>query len=49
VHEFRLAVKPLGFPISEIKVPTHIWQGGRDGVHTPAMAQYLAEHTPVPR
>lgn len=42
VHEFRLAVRPWGFPLEEIRVPTTIWQGGRDDVHTPAMAQHLA-------
>ena len=46
VHEFRLAVKPWGFPLDEIAVPTHLWQGGRDDVHTPTMAQYLAANIP---
>jgi pimeloyl-ACP methyl ester carboxylesterase len=46
LHEFRLAVQPWGFPLAEITTPTHIWQGGRDDVHTPAMARYLAAHIP---
>ena len=46
VHEFRLAVQPWGFPLEEITTPTHIWQGGRDDVHTPAMARYLAARIP---
>jgi pimeloyl-ACP methyl ester carboxylesterase len=46
LHEFRLAVKPWGFPLAEITVPTHIWQGGRDDVHTPAMGRYLAANIP---
>jgi len=46
VHEFRLAVQPWPFPLGEIRVPTHIWQGGRDDVHTPAMAEHLAAHIP---
>jgi pimeloyl-ACP methyl ester carboxylesterase len=46
VHEFRLAVQPWGFPLEEITAPAHIWQGGRDDVHTPAMAHYLAARIP---
>jgi pimeloyl-ACP methyl ester carboxylesterase len=46
LHEFRLAVQPWGFPLEEITVPTHIWQGGRDDVHTPAMAHQLATTIP---
>lgn len=46
VDEFRLAMQPWGFPLEEITTPTHIWQGGRDDVHTPAMARYLAAHIP---
>jgi pimeloyl-ACP methyl ester carboxylesterase len=46
VHEFRLAVQPWPFPLAELRVPTHIWQGGRDDVHTPAMARHLAAHIP---
>ena len=34
------------FPLEEITVPTHIWQGGRDDVHTPAMAHQLATTIP---
>ena len=33
-------------PLEEITTPTHIWQGGRDDVHTPAMARYLAARIP---
>jgi pimeloyl-ACP methyl ester carboxylesterase len=46
VHEFRLAVRPWGFPLADIVVPTHLWQGERDDVHTPAMAQFLARAIP---
>jgi pimeloyl-ACP methyl ester carboxylesterase len=46
LHEFRLAVQPWPFPLGEIRVATHIWQGGRDDVRTPAMAEYLAAHIP---
>lgn len=36
----------LAGPLEEIDVPTHIWQGGRDTVHTPLMAHYLAARIP---
>ena len=46
MNEFRLAVRPWGFPLDAITVPTAIWQGGRDDVHTPAMAEHLAREIP---
>lgn len=45
-HEMRLAATDWGFPLSEITVPTTIWQGGLDDVHTPAMARHLQEAIP---
>ena len=44
--EMRNAARPWGFDLTEIEVPTTIWQGGLDDVHTPAMGRYLAEHLP---
>ena len=46
VHELRLAVRPWGFTLDQIRVPVTIWQGGRDDVHTPAMARHLAAAIP---
>ncbi len=46
VHELQLAVQPWGFPLNEIRVPTSIWQGGRDDIHTTAMARHLADAIP---
>ena len=40
-HEMRLAARDWGFPLEDIRVPTTIWQGGRDDVHTPAMAYFF--------
>lgn len=40
-REMRLAAANWGFPLEEIRVPTIIWQGGLDDVHTPAMANWL--------
>lgn len=44
--EMRLAAADWGFPLGEITVPTTIWQGGLDDVHTPAMARHL--HAAIP-
>lgn len=44
--EMRNAARPWGFDLAEVTVPTRIWQGGLDDVHTPAMGRYLAEHIP---
>lgn len=40
--EMRNAARPWGFNLDEVTVPTVIWQGGLDDVHTPAMADHLA-------
>lgn len=42
--EMRNAARPWGFDLGDITVPTTIWQGGLDDVHTPAMGRYLAAH-----
>lgn len=42
--EMRNAARPWGFDLEEVTVPTLIWQGGLDDVHTPAMAEHLARH-----
>ncbi len=42
--EMRNAACPWGFNLGEVTVPTIIWQGGVDDVHTPAMADHLARH-----
>ncbi len=44
--EMRNAARPWGFNLDEVNVPTFIWQGGLDDVHTPAMADHLARHLP---
>ena len=46
MHEFQLAVRPWGVPLDQLRVPTHIWQGGRDNVHTERMARDLAQRIP---
>lgn len=46
MEEFRIATRPWPVPLDEIDVPTHIWQGGVDTVHTPSMAHYLATRIP---
>lgn len=40
--EMRNAARPWGFDLDDVTVPTLIWQGGLDDVHTPAMADHLA-------
>jgi len=40
------AARPWGFDFEDVTVPTTIWQGGLDDVHTPARGRYLAEHLP---
>lgn len=42
--EMRNAARPWGFDLAEVTVPTLIWQGGLDDVHTPAMADHLARN-----
>lgn len=37
---------PFPFELSEIRQPVHLWQGGQDDVHTPAMAKHLAKECP---
>ena len=44
--EMRNAARPWGFGLDQVTVPTTIWQGGLDDVHTPAMGRYLADHIP---
>jgi pimeloyl-ACP methyl ester carboxylesterase len=46
MREFRLAVEPWNIPLHELRLPTHIWQGGRDDVHTERMAQSLGQLIP---
>jgi pimeloyl-ACP methyl ester carboxylesterase len=46
LRELRIAVRPWPVPLAEIDVPTHVWQGGRDDVHTPAMAERLVAAIP---
>ncbi len=41
-----LLARPWGFPLEEITVPTHLWQGEADVVVTPAMGRYLAASIP---
>ena len=47
--EVRAAIGPWPFALDEITVATVIWQGGRDDVHTPAMARHLADQIPDAR
>ena len=44
--EMRAAARPWGFDLDQIALPTTIWHGGLDDVHTPAMGRYLADHIP---
>lgn len=37
---------PFPFNLGEIQQPIHLWQGGQDDVHTPAMAKHLANECP---
>jgi pimeloyl-ACP methyl ester carboxylesterase len=46
VREFRIAVRPWPVPLGEIGAATHVWQGGRDNVHTPAMAERMRASIP---
>jgi pimeloyl-ACP methyl ester carboxylesterase len=48
-HEMRLATQDWGEGLGGIEVPTIIWQGGLDDVHTPAMARWLNDHIPTSR
>ena len=45
-NEMRNAARHWGFDLDQIAVPTTIWHGGLDDVHTPAMGRYLADHLP---
>ncbi len=45
-REMGNAARPWGFDLDQVTVPTTIWQGGLDDVHTPAMGRYLADHIP---
>lgn len=45
-NEMRNAARPWGFELDDVTVPTLIWQGGLDDVHTPAMADHLASRLP---
>jgi len=44
--EMRNAARPWGFDLEQVMVPTTIWQGGLDDVHTAAMGRYLANQLP---
>lgn len=37
---------PFAFTLGEIEQPIHLWQGGQDDVHTPAMAKHIADECP---
>jgi pimeloyl-ACP methyl ester carboxylesterase len=41
--EMANAARPWGFDLEDVTVPTTIWQGGLDDVHTPAMGRYLPD------
>jgi pimeloyl-ACP methyl ester carboxylesterase len=45
-QEMGNAARPWGFDLQEVTVPTTIWHGGLDDVHTPAMGRYLAGQLP---
>lgn len=44
--EMRNAARPWGFDLVQVAVPTTIWHGGLNDVHTPAMGRYLADQLP---
>jgi pimeloyl-ACP methyl ester carboxylesterase len=48
-HEMRLAAADWRVPFDLIVVPTIIWHGGLDDVHTPAMARWLHDAIPASR
>jgi pimeloyl-ACP methyl ester carboxylesterase len=47
--EALVLARPWGFAPSELTMPVHIWQGGRDDTVPPAMAQHLSEEIPGAR
>jgi pimeloyl-ACP methyl ester carboxylesterase len=44
--DMLLAARPWRFPLEEIRVPVHLWQGEEDRNVTPNMGRYLAEKIP---
>jgi len=44
--EALVLTKPWGFEPADVRVPVHIWQGGRDDTVPVAMAKHLAEVIP---
>ncbi|MEP7158040.1 MAG: alpha/beta hydrolase [Chloroflexota bacterium] len=44
--EALVLARPWGFEPADLKVPVHIWQGGRDDTVPPAMATHLVEAIP---
>jgi pimeloyl-ACP methyl ester carboxylesterase len=44
--EALVLTKPWGFGPADLRVPVHIWQGGRDETVPVAMATHLAEVIP---
>ena len=44
--EALILARPWGFAPSELQLPVHIWQGGRDETVPVAMAIHLAQEIP---
>jgi pimeloyl-ACP methyl ester carboxylesterase len=44
--DLLLAARPWRFPLEEIRVPVHLWQGEEDRNVPPSMGRYLAEKIP---
>jgi pimeloyl-ACP methyl ester carboxylesterase len=47
--EARLLTRPWGFPLENIRIPVHLWQGSMDDLATLPMAQYIAGKIPGSR
>jgi len=44
--EARLLTRPWGFPLEEIRIPVHLWQGSMDDLATIPMARFIAGKIP---
>ena len=42
----RLLTRPWGFPLEDIRIPVHVWQGTEDDQVPPGVARYIAATIP---